>query len=81
MSEATVDSVVEKVSNSAREAKERVKDSVSDAAKSVKSASHDAREASADALETVSDYVREHPLMTIGVAFAAGALIYSILRR
>lgn len=81
MSQTNADSVAENLTNTAHETKERVKDAVSDATKGVKSAAHDARNASEDALKNVTDYVREHPLITIGAAFAAGALIYSILRR
>ncbi len=92
MNEATTDSVAEKIADAAHEANEkaaagvinakrRIKDTASDVSETLKETALGARHVSEDAFETVSDYVREHPLITIGAAFAAGVVIYSMLRR
>lgn len=77
----TAHDAVDSISASAQEAEERIRQVVAEAEKRLKAASSDAREQGEDLLENVSDYAREHPVATAGIAFAAGFLLSSLFSR
>ncbi len=72
---------IDKITREANKAKKRLEDAASDMGDDIKHSVKKAGQASEEALDTVGSYVREHPLITLGVAFTAGLVAYSIFRR
>jgi len=72
---------VERLAKSAAEAEERIRKVAEDAESNLRKSSGQAQQQSKEFGKTVTDYVNEHPIKSIGIAFAAGALFSALLRR
>jgi ElaB/YqjD/DUF883 family membrane-anchored ribosome-binding protein len=72
---------VDKTAETAAKAEEYVREHASHADERVREAAAHGRQRADDVLERVTHYVRENPLMSIGIAFVAGALYSSLTRR
>lgn len=71
---------VDQVARTAGKAEACIRKEASGAEARVRDAGQKARKRSDDTLEAVSDYMRDNLLVSVGLAFAAGALL-SFLRR
>jgi ElaB/YqjD/DUF883 family membrane-anchored ribosome-binding protein len=71
---------VDRAAETAGKAEEYTRQHAAHADERVREAAAQGRQWADDVLERVTSYVRENPLMSIGIAFVAGAL-YSSLRR
>lgn len=71
---------VDQVARAAGKAEARIRHEAAGAEARVKDAGQKVRKRSDDTLDTVSDYTRDNLLVSVGLAFAAGALL-SLLRR
>ncbi len=72
---------VDRAAETAGKAEEYTREHTSHAGERVREAAADAHRRADDALDRVNCYVRENPLMSIGVAFIAGALYAWLTRR
>jgi ElaB/YqjD/DUF883 family membrane-anchored ribosome-binding protein len=72
-----VDSAAER----AGPAEERVRAQAARAADKARESADYARTRSREVASSVGNYVQENPLMALGIAFAAGTLVSSLLRR
>lgn len=72
---------VDHIAKTAGKAEERIRDGAADAEARVREAGQKARERSDDTLQTISVFVRENPLISLGLAFAGGALLSALKRR
>ncbi len=84
VSEKAADQVheaVDRLAASAKDAEERIRKLVAEAEGRLQSKSDNAQKRVEDLADSVGEYSREHPLATVGVAFAAGFLLSALLRR
>ncbi|SEO48503.1 DUF883 family protein [Aquisalimonas asiatica] len=72
---------VDKAAETAGKAEEYAREQASHADERVRDAAAQGRQRADDVLDRVNTYVRENPLMSIGIAFVAGALYSSLTRR
>jgi ElaB/YqjD/DUF883 family membrane-anchored ribosome-binding protein len=72
---------IERVAESAVGAEHRVRERASDAAGKMRETEQRARQTADQSVAKVSDYVQQNPLLSAGIAFAAGALLSGMLRR
>lgn len=72
---------VDKAAAAAGKAEEYAREHASQADERVREAAAQGRQRADDVLDRVNSYVRENPLMSIGIAFVAGALYSSLTRR
>ncbi len=72
---------VDQVAKTAGKVEERVRHEASEADARVRDAGQKAKERSDETLHSVSTFVGEHPLTSLGVAFAAGTLLSALIRR
>ncbi len=72
---------IDRVAERAGRAEETVRERVSDADERFREKVQHGRERTDDLVSAVGTYVRENPLTSIGLAFAAGALLSSLSRR
>ncbi|RDB42940.1 DUF883 family protein [Halomonas sp. DQ26W] len=72
---------VDRAAGTAGKAEEYAREQASHAEERVREVAVHGRQRADDALERVSSYVRENPLMSIGIAFVTGALYSSLKRR
>lgn len=69
------------LSDTAQQTVERLTHAASQAASRLGARTHDFWEAQGPAVEKARDYMREHPVVTIGVAVAIGLVISRLLTR
>lgn len=72
---------VDRAAETAGRAEEYAREHASHADERVREAAAQGRQRADDVLDRVNSYVRENPLMSIGIAFVAGALYSSLTRR
>lgn len=72
---------VDRLADRAGPTEERLRQRASEAGERFRSTSQQARETSEDFLDTVTDYVRENPMTSVCLAFAAGTLLSAFRRR
>lgn len=72
---------VDRAAETAGKAEEYARQHASHANERVREAAAHGRQRADGVLDRVSCYVRENPLMSIGIAFVAGALYSSLTRR
>lgn len=72
---------LDQFSASADDAEERVKGAASELQTRVRSTARQAKGRGQEAANAVEDYVDGHPWAALGIAFGAGILLSSILRR
>lgn len=73
--------VVDKAAAGIADTEERLREGAANAAEKVREGAHYAQVRSADLAQAVSGYVRDNPLVALGVAFLAGSIISSLTRR
>jgi ElaB/YqjD/DUF883 family membrane-anchored ribosome-binding protein len=76
-----VHEAVNRAAETAGKAEEYAREHASQADERLREAAADGRERADDVLERMNGYVRENPLMCIGIALAAGMLYLSLTRR
>ena len=76
-----VHEAVDRAAETAGKAEEYTRQHASQADERVREAAAHGRERADDLLERMNGYVRDNPLMSIGIAFVAGALYSSLTRR
>lgn len=72
---------VDKTAGTAAKAEERHRHETEDAQARVSDMGQKGKRRSEEALHSVSHFVEENPLTSLGIAFAAGALLSSLRRR
>ena len=72
---------VDTVADSAGKVEERIRHEAEDAKARVSEAGQKAKQRSSEALHSISAFVEEYPLTSLGLAFAAGTLLSSLRRR
>lgn len=74
-------SAIDKTAESVAQAEERLRKGAAQAAETMHKGSHCAQEKTQETICAIAGYVRENPLLSLGIAFAAGSLIASLTRR
>lgn len=74
-------SSIDQIAKGAGKAEEHIRHNAADAEAYVKDAGHKAKKCSDKTLDSVSSYVRDNPLICLGLAFAAGSLLSALKRR
>jgi ElaB/YqjD/DUF883 family membrane-anchored ribosome-binding protein len=72
---------VDRVAESANQAEQEVRDAAARTAKKAKQAQEQALDAAEDGMQKVRSYVEQNPLASAGIAFAAGLILSSLVRR
>ncbi len=72
---------VDRISKTAGKAEERIRHEAADVEARVRDAGQKAKERSDETLQFINVFVRDKPLISLGLAFAAGTLLSAILRR
>lgn len=72
---------VDRIAKTAGKGEERIRNKAADAEAYVKDAGQKAKERSNEALQSISVFVRDNPLISLGLAFAAGTLLSALKRR
>lgn len=72
---------VDRIASKAARGEERIRHEAADAEARVRDAGQKARERSDEALRTIDVFVRDRPLLSLGLAFAAGSLVSALMRR
>lgn len=72
---------VDQIAKTAGKAEERVRHEAADADARVRDAGQKVKERSGETLQSVSGFVRDNPLTSLGIAFAAGTLLSALRRR
>ena len=71
---------VDQIAKTAGRAEERIRHDAAEVKQNVREASHKAREKTDESLHAITVFVRDNPLVSLGLAFGAGTLL-SALRR
>ena len=72
---------VDRVARTVGKGEEKIREGVESAEAMVKEAGQQARAQADEALHGLNGFVRENPLMALGIAFAAGNLLGMLMRR
>jgi ElaB/YqjD/DUF883 family membrane-anchored ribosome-binding protein len=72
---------VDRFAQHAAQAEQRIRDAAADAQDKVESTKRTARLKGEEAASAVEEYVDNHPWASLGIAFGAGIIISSLLRR
>ncbi|MEX0624198.1 YqjD family protein [Saccharospirillum sp.] len=72
---------VDHIAKTAGKAEERIRHEAAYAQAHVKEAGQKTKERTEDTLQSISGFVRENPLMSVGLAFAAGSLLSALKRK
>jgi len=72
---------INRVAANAAEAEARIKKAAADAEEQLLRSTRKAQQRSNELAHTVGEYTQQHPLASIGIAFAAGFLLSSLFRR
>ncbi|WP_024326477.1 YqjD family protein [Thioalkalivibrio sp. AKL19] len=72
---------VDQAAKTAAKAEERIRHQAAGAEERVKEAGQQVKERSDETLKSVTGFVRENPLLSLGIAFAAGTLVSALRRR
>lgn len=72
---------VDQVAGKASKAEERIRNKAGDAKDRANDVEQKAKRRSEEALHSVSNFVEENPLTSLGLAFAAGTLLSALRRR
>jgi ElaB/YqjD/DUF883 family membrane-anchored ribosome-binding protein len=72
---------VDQVAKTAGRFEERIRHEAADAEVRVRDAGQKAKERSDETLQSIGVFVRDNPLISLGLAFAAGALLSALRRR
>jgi ElaB/YqjD/DUF883 family membrane-anchored ribosome-binding protein len=72
---------VDRVADVATEAEREVRDAASRAARQAREAGEQAMAAADEHISKLRGYVEENPMLSAGIAFVAGMVLWSLLRR
>jgi ElaB/YqjD/DUF883 family membrane-anchored ribosome-binding protein len=72
---------VDRLAERAAPAEERIREGAAEVSERMRTTSQQAWERSEDMLDTVTGYVRENPITSVCLAFAAGTLLSALRRR
>ncbi|WP_019594894.1 YqjD family protein [Thioalkalivibrio sp. ALM2T] len=72
---------VDKAARGAGKAEERIRHEAASAEEKAREAGAKVKEHSDEALQSISGFVRDNPLLSLGLAFAAGTLVSALRRR
>ena len=72
---------VDRIAETAAPAEDKLREQAASADERAREAAGRGQEQADAALKTVTNYVRENPLLSMGLAFAAGAIYSSYMRR
>lgn len=72
---------VDRIADTAGKGEERIRHEAEEAGTRVREAGQKAKERSDETLHAVGGFVRDNPLISLGLAFAAGALVSALSRR
>lgn len=72
---------IDKVAANAAEAEERIRKAALEAEERVRKSARQVQQRSNEVADTVGEFAREHPLASVGIAFAAGYLLAALFRR
>lgn len=72
---------VDHIAKTAGKAEERIRHEAADAQAHVKEAGQKTKERTEDTLQSISGFVRENPMISLGLAFAAGTLLSALKRQ
>ena len=72
---------VDRIATTAGKGEEKIRHEAAGAEARVREAGQKARQRSDETLQTVAVFVRDNPLTSLGIAFAAGTLLAALRRR
>lgn len=72
---------VDQAAKSAGKAEERIRDGAAEAETRVRHAGQKAKARTDETLHSIGTFVQDNPLMSLGIAFAAGTLLSALRRR
>ncbi|MGB5451307.1 MAG: hypothetical protein WBN00_04385 [Sedimenticolaceae bacterium] len=72
---------IDRLAVHAAEAEQRIKDAAADAQSKVHATKQNAKAKGSEAVTVTENYVDQHPWAALGIAFGAGIIISSLLRR
>ncbi len=72
---------VDQFAKAAGKGEEQIRHKAADAEARVKEAGQKAKQRSGEAMHTISTFVQDKPLTSLGIAFAAGSLLSALLGR
>ncbi|MDZ7670294.1 MAG: hypothetical protein U5Q16_13075 [Gammaproteobacteria bacterium] len=72
---------VDQFAKTAGKTEERIRHEAADAEALVRDAGQKAKKHSDETLQSISVFVRDNPMMCLGIAFAAGSLVPALRRR
>lgn len=72
---------IDRVAANAAEAEERIRKAALEAEDQVRQSARRAQDRSNEMMSTIGQFTQEHPIASIGIAFAAGYLLSSLFRR
>lgn len=72
---------VDKFAKTAGKGEEQIRQKAADAEARVKDVGEKAKRRSSEAMDSISDFVHDKPLISLGVAFAAGTLLSALIGR
>lgn len=72
---------VDQFAKAAGKGEEKIRHKAADAEARVKDAGQKAKQRSGEAMQSISAFVQDKPLTSLGIAFAAGSLLSALLRR
>ena len=73
--------LIDRVARRAEQAEEGIRKTANDAERKMRHSLRRARERSIDAQSSMGEFVRTHPLATVGIAIGVGMLLSSLARR
>jgi ElaB/YqjD/DUF883 family membrane-anchored ribosome-binding protein len=77
----TMQEILNQITSRAAEAETRIRDAVHDAESNVRARTHDAEKSAKALADGIEDYVHQHPMQALGIAFVGGLLLSSMLKR
>lgn len=72
---------VDQFAKTAGKGEEKIRQKAADAEASVRDAAQKAKERSGEARQSINAFVQDKPLISLGIAFAAGTLLSALLSR
>lgn len=72
---------VDRIAETAGRGEEKLRHGAADAEARVRDAGQKAKDRSDETLQTISGFVRDNPLTSLGIAFAAGSILAALTRR
>jgi ElaB/YqjD/DUF883 family membrane-anchored ribosome-binding protein len=77
----TMQDILNQITTRAAEAETRIRDAVHDAEGDIRSKTHDAQKNAKALADNIEDYVHQHPMQALGIAFVGGLLLSSMMKR